>query len=517
MPEAGGPAAAFSHKEVLRILSGVLLCMLMASLDQTVLATALPAIAADFHGVPYLSWCITAYLLASTVATLIFGKLSDLWGRRVLLEASIGIFLLASIACALAPNMAALIAARAVQGIGGGGLYSMAQASIADVVSARERGRYQAYITSAFSTAAIIGPVIGGFCVEYLTWRWAFWINLPLGIPAYLLCHRGLARVIVTRVKRPGDFLGAALLLPGVSALILCLTLGGSELAWSSPEWLGLALAAILFIAAFVWREKRAPEALLPPRLFNSSVFCVASVLNFAINAITVGTFMLLPVYLQFAVGVTADISGAMLIIPFAAQIISSIMTGKRVQRTGRYVPSPRAGFLMLGIAAALFTTMDASTPLWLIELFIVVNGIGNGLCQAPLWVAIQNSAELKDLGAVTGANAFFRALGGAFGASILWSLLLAMLDHTVAGEGHPGFGSALLRDGRAALALLPEDVRAILIPALSHSFGYAFAAAGVMSAAAFAATFFLKEIPLRTVTHQARPNAGVPKRAGAD
>jgi EmrB/QacA subfamily drug resistance transporter len=517
MPEAGGPAAAFSHKEVLRILSGVLLCMLMASLDQTVLATALPAIAADFHGVPYLSWCITAYLLASTVATLIFGKLSDLWGRRVLLEASIGIFLLASIACALAPNMAALIAARAVQGIGGGGLYSMAQASIADVVSARERGRYQAYITSAFSTSAIIGPVIGGFCVEYLTWRWAFWINLPLGIPAYLLCHRGLARVIVTRVKRPGDFLGAALLLPGVSALILCLTLGGSELAWSSPEWLGLALAAILFIAAFVWREKRAPEALLPPRLFNSSVFCVASVLNFAINAITVGTFMLLPVYLQFAVGVTADISGAMLIIPFAAQIISSIMTGKRVQRTGRYVPSPRAGFLMLGIAAALFTTMDASTPLWLIELFIVVNGIGNGLCQAPLWVAIQNSAELKDLGAVTGANAFFRALGGAFGASILWSLLLAMLDHTVAGEGHPGFGSALLRDGRAALALLPEDVRAILIPALSHSFGYAFAAAGVMSAAAFAATFFLKEIPLRTVTHQARPNAGVPKRAGAD
>jgi EmrB/QacA subfamily drug resistance transporter len=517
MPEAGGPAAAFSHKEVLRILSGVLLCMLMASLDQMVLATALPAIAADFHSVPYLSWCITAYLLASTVATLIFGKLSDLWGRRVLLEASIGIFLLASIACALAPNMAALIAARAVQGIGGGGLYSMAQASIADVVSARERGRYQAYITSAFSTAAIIGPVIGGFCVEYLTWRWAFWINLPLGIPAYLLCHRGLARVIVTRVKRPGDFLGAALLLPGVSALILCLTLGGSELAWSSPEWLGLALAAILFIAAFVWREKRAPEALLPPRLFNSSVFCVASVLNFAINAITVGTFMLLPVYLQFAVGVTADISGAMLIIPFAAQIISSIMTGKRVQRTGRYVPSPRAGFLMLGIAAALFTTMDASTPLWLIELFIVVNGIGNGLCQAPLWVAIQNSAELKDLGAVTGANAFFRALGGAFGASILWSLLLAMLDHTVAGEGHPGFGSALLRDGRAALALLPEDVRAILIPALSHSFGYAFAAAGVMSAAAFAATFFLKEIPLRTVTHQARPNAGVPKRAGAD
>jgi EmrB/QacA subfamily drug resistance transporter len=518
MPDSGGQTAAFSHNEVLRILSGVLLCMLMAALDQTVLATALPAIAADFHSVPYLSWCITAYLLASTVATLVLGKLSDLWGRRVLLEASIGVFLFASIACALAPSMAWLIAARAVQGVGGGGLYSMAQASIADVVSARERGRYQAYITSAFSTAAIVGPVIGGFCVQYLTWRWAFWINLPLGIAAYFLCHRGLARVVVQHLRRPIDYWGAVLLLPAVSALILCLTLGGAELPWASPELLGLALAAIAFIAAFAWREISAPEALLPPRLFKSPVFCVASLLNFFINAITVGTFMLLPVYLQFAVGVTPDVSGAMLIIPFAAQIVSSVSTGKRVQRTGRYVPSPRAGFLMLALAAALFTTMNASTPLWLAEMFMIVNGIGNGLCQAPLWVAIQNAAELKDLGAVTGATAFFRALGGAAGASILWSLLLTMLNHIVTAAGHPSDGSALLRNGRAAMALLPPDVRAILIPALSHSFGYAFAAAGVISAAAFIATFFLKEIPLRTSTHRAAPApAAEPKPAAAD
>ena len=514
MPEAGGQTAGFTHKEVLRILSGVLLCMLMAALDQTVLATALPAIAADFHAVSYLSWCITAYLLASTVATLVLGKLSDLWGRRVMLEASIGVFLVASVACALAPSMAWLIAARVVQGIGGGGLYSMAQASVADVVSARERGRYQAYITSAFTTASIVGPIIGGYCVEYLTWRWAFWINLPLGITAYFLCHRGLARVTAQHLRRPVDYLGAVLLLPGVSALILCVTLGGTTVGWGSPEWLGLAFAAVVFIAAFVWREIKAPEALLPPRLFKSPVFCVASLLNFFINAITVGTFMLLPVYMQFAVGVTADVSGEMLIIPFVAQVISSISTGKRVQRTGRYVPSPRIGFLMLAIAAGLFTTMSASTPLWVVEAFMIVNGIGNGLCQAPLWVAIQNAAELKDLGAVTGANAFFRALGGAFGASILWSLLLAMLDKTVAAEGHPGFGSALLRDGRAALALLPDDTRAILIPALSHSFGYAFAAAGVISAAAFVTTFFLKEIPLRTSTHRAAPE---PKPAAAD
>ncbi len=460
MPEAGGQEAAFSHQDVLRILSGVLLCMLMASLDQTVLATALPAIAADFHSVPYLSWCITAYLLASTIATLIFGKLSDLWGRRVLLEASIGVFLLASVACALAPNMAALIAARAVQGIGGGGLYSMAQASIADVVSARERGRYQAYITSAFSTASIIGPVIGGFCVEYLTWRWAFWINLPLGIAAYFLCHRGLARVIVHRLQRPIDYLGAALLAPGVSALILCLTLGGSELPWLSPELLGLVLAAVLFIAAFVAREIRAPEALLPPRLFKSAVFCVASLLNFAINAITVGTFMLLPVYLQFAVGVTADVSGAMLIIPFAAQIIciDHDRQARAAHRPLRAVAArrlPRARHRR----RAVLDDERRDAALGGRAVHRRQRHRQRALCQAPLWVAIQNSAELKDLGAVTGANAFFRALGGAAGASILWSLLLMMLDHTVAAEGHPADGSALLRDGRAALALLPPKM----------------------------------------------------------
>lgn len=517
MPNSDARTTGFSHQEVLRILSGVLLCMLMAALDQTVLATALPSIAADFHAVPYLSWLITAYLMASTVSTLVMGKLSDLWGRRVMLEFSIGIFLVAAVACALAPSMGFLIAARVVQGVGGGGIYAMGQAAIADVVSARERGRYQAYITSAFTSAAIAGPVIGGLCVEYLTWRWAFWLYLPLGVAAYVLCHRGLARVVVRHVRRPIDYLGAALLVPAVGALVLTVTLGGHTLPWNSALWLGLAAAALVFVAAFVLRELRAPEALLPPRLFRTPVFCVASLLNFFINAITIGTFMLLPVYLQFAVGVSAAVSGAMLIIPFIAQVIVSISTGKRVQRTGRYVGPPRLGFLILAIAAALFTTMDATTPLWLVEIFMVVNAIGNGLCQSPLWVAIQNSADLADLGAATGATAFFRALGGAFGAGILWALLMATLDRTVAADGHSRYGSALLSGGRQGLALLPEDTRAFLIPALSHSFSYAFAAAGAIAAAAFVATFYLREIPLRTSTHRAAPVDAAAKPAGGN
>ncbi len=506
MPDAGAPQNAFTHHEVLRILSGVLLCMLMAALDQTVLATALPAIAADFNGVLHLSWVITAYLLTSTATTLIFGKLSDFYGRRLLLEISIGVFLLASLACALSQNMGELIAARALQGVGGGGLYSMAQAAIADVVSPRERGRYQAYITSMFGTASLAGPLIGGLSVDYLSWRWAFWINLPLGLIAFFLCHRGLARVLVKRERRPIDYAGAALLVPGVTALMLVAAWGGNEMPWTSPPILALAGLGAVFVLAFARREKRAPEALLPPRLFASGVFRVASFLNFIINAVSIGAFLLIPVFLQFVIGIRAGASGAMLVLPLAVQIVSSISTGRRVQRTGRYVPSLRVGFAALVLGAVLFSTMNASSPLWLIELFLMIHGTGIGLCQSPLWVAVQNSAEPRDLGAVTGSTAFFRALGGAFGAAILWSILLSVLDATVAAQGHASFGSVLLRGGRAALAALPAAEHAVLIPALSHSFSVAFLLDAAIGATAFIAVYFLKEIPLRTTTHPAKP-----------
>ena len=504
MPESGAPqSAAFTHPEILRILSGVLLCMLMAALDQTVLATALPAIAADFNGVPHLSWVITAYLLTSTATTLIFGKLSDLYGRRSLLEISIGVFLLASLACALSQNMAELITARALQGIGGGGLYSMAQAAIADVISPRERGRYQAYITSMFGSASIAGPLIGGLSVDYLTWRWAFWINLPIGIVAYFLCHRGLARVVVQRRQRPIDFLGAALMLPGVTALMLVAAWGGNEIPWTSWPIPALAMLGAAFLYAFAQREKHAPEALLPPRLFRSSVFRIASLLNLFINAVTVGIFVLVPVFLQFVIGISAGVSGAMLLLPLAAQIVSSIRTGRRVQRSGRYVSSPRTGFAIMAAAALLLATMNAATPLWLIEIYITIHCVGIGFCQAPLWVAVQNSAELRDLGAVTGSTAFFRALGGAFGVAILWSSLLLVLDHTMAAGGQGLLGSELLRGGRAGLAALAPETRGILIPALSHAFAIAFALGAAIAGAACLTTYFLKEIPLRTTTHQ--------------
>ncbi|MGH7032329.1 MAG: MFS transporter, partial [Stellaceae bacterium] len=230
------------------------------------------------------------------------------------------------------------------------------------------------------------------------------------------------------------------------------------------------------------------------------------SFLNFIINAVSIGAFLLIPVFLQFVIGVSAGISGATLVLPLAVQIVISIATGRRVQRTGRYVPSLRVGFTALVLGALLFATMNAGTPLWLIEIFLTVHAIGIGQCQAPLWVAVQNSAELRDLGAVTGSTAFFRALGGAFGAAILWSILLTVLDATVAAEGHASFGSALIKGGRAALAALPQAERAILIPALSHAFDIAFLVDAATAAIALVATHFLKEIPLRTTTQSAKP-----------
>jgi EmrB/QacA subfamily drug resistance transporter len=413
------------------------------------------------------------------------------------------VFLTASIACALAPSMAALIGARALQGVGGGGLVSMTQAAIADIVSARERGRYQAYITMTFGAASIAGPLIGGLSVQYLTWRWAFWINLPIGLVAAFLCHRGLRRLPVAGKGQPIDLLGAALMLPGVTSLMLAVAWGGSEMTWTSPPILALAASAIVFLSAFAVQERRARDALIPPRLFANPVVRVGILLNAIVTATMYSTFMLLPVFLQFVVGVGAGTSGVMLIPPLVAQIVTSIVTGRQLGRSGRYAVLSRCGFANLALASALFASMTAATPFWLIEVFMMFYGIGVGLCMAPLWVAVQNAADFRDLGAVTGSNGFFRAMGGAFGVALLWSMLLYAFDRGVASQGHPDWGSALLRGGRAAIAALPDDARAIVVAALAHAFMFAFGIAAIFSTAGFLATWFLKEIPLRTTIRQ--------------
>ncbi|MGA2088020.1 MAG: MFS transporter, partial [Stellaceae bacterium] len=274
---AAQPAPQFSHREILEILSGALLGLLLAALDQTVVVTALPAIAGDLNGLQHLSWIVTAYLLTSTASTPIYGKLSDLYGRRMMLLIGIGIFVAASAFCALAQSMGQLIAARALQGVGGGALISMSQAIIADVISPRERGRYQVYMSGVWALASLGGPVMGGLFVEYLTWRWVFWINLPLGIFGLILCNNPLKKLVVRRQQPRIDYLGAAILIPAVVSLLLVASWGGTEFAWTSPEILGLIGVGILLAAAFALQELRAPEPLLPPRLFIDPVIRIAS------------------------------------------------------------------------------------------------------------------------------------------------------------------------------------------------------------------------------------------------
>jgi EmrB/QacA subfamily drug resistance transporter len=508
MPDAtGGPqhSGSLSHREILGVLSGILLGMLLAALDQTVVTTALPAMATDLHGLQHLSWIVTAYLLTTTAATPIYGKLSDLYGRRLMLQIAIAVFVLASAACALAQDMGQLIAARAVQGIGGGGLISMAHATMADIVSARERGRYQGYLSGVWGVASVAGPLVGGLSVEYLSWRWAFWINIPIGIVGFVLCTRALRRLTVRRRPQRIDFLGAGLMMPAVTALLLVAAWGGTEMPWNSLPIIGLSVVGLLLLAAFGLQELRAPDALIPPRLFINKVIRVSIAINFLIAITLFATIMLLPVFLQLVVGVSAGDSGILLIPLIGAQVVGSFATGQLMRTTGHYKRYPLLGFAGITLSFVLLSTMDAGTPELLAAAYMALNGVASGMSMPPLMVAAQNAAELRDLGVATAAVGFFRSLGGSFGAAILWSVLLFTLgQHLVAaGAGDPALGTGLLRGGVAGIAQMSAASRAMLLPALAHSFSFVFRILAVVGAAGFVATAFLQEVPLRTTAGQ--------------
>jgi EmrB/QacA subfamily drug resistance transporter len=490
---AEGPA--FSHREILGILSGILLGMMLAALDQTIVATALPAIASDLHGLQDLSWIVAGYLLTSTAATPIYGKLSDLYGRRALLQFAIVIFVAASLLCAAAQNIAELIAARALQGLGGGGLISMAQAVIADVIAPRERGRYQAYLSGVWATTSVGGPVLGGFFVDHLSWRWVFWINLPLGVAAFLLCRHALRRLARPRAQRRIDYLGAALLTLAVADLLLLVTWGGTVLPWTSPQLIFLMAAAPPLVFAFVVQELRAFDPILPPRLFTNPVIGCANLASFIVSMAMFGGVLLLPVFLQLVSGVGAGHSGLLLIPLMGGSVAGAFTSGQLMRRTGRYKRFALTGLAMGALAFALLATMDETTRPALAMTYMGLLGVGVGMSMPVMLVAVQNAAEARDIGVATASVAFCRSLGGAFGAAILWSVLLMALGHHL---GAAALGSHLLEGGGVTTAITPEQ-RARLVPALVPAFHLVFAMASVVAAASVVATLFLRELPLRT------------------
>ncbi|HLI10611.1 MAG TPA: MDR family MFS transporter [Alphaproteobacteria bacterium] len=504
-------AGTFTHREILVILSGIMLGMLLAGLDQTIVATALPTIARELQGIEHMSWVVSAYLLTSTASTPIYGKLSDLYGRKVMLQVALGIFLVASILCALAGTMTQLILFRALQGLGGGGLISMAHATIADVISPRDRGRYQGYFSAVFAATSVGGPVLGGFFADHLTWRWVFWINPPIGVAAILISNHAMRKLVARRVAGEIDYWGASLLVTAVTLLLLVTTWGGVTLPWSSPQILGLTLLGLAFTAAFLLRERVARDPILPLRLFLNRVFSVASIVSFLTSMAMFGGIVYLPLFLQLVAGDTASESG-FLLIPFTGTtVVGAYIAGQLVSRTGRYKLYPCLGLVFATIAFVLLAFTGAATSEAVSAAYMALLGVGIGMVLPVMVVSIQNAVELRDLGTATGALNFFRSMGGSFGVALLGSVLLAQLsDRIAAVPGHEQLGPHpsldLLHGQTGGIAAIAATTRALLVGVVQHSFTIVFLCAAAIALAGFAICVFLKEIPLRTTPALSAP-----------
>ena len=402
---------SFTHREILVVFAGIALAMLMAALDQTIVATALPVIAADLGGFEQLSWVVSAYLLSSTATTLLYGKLSDLHGRRRLLEIGIVLFIVGSVLCAAAGTFWQLVAARAVQGAGGGGLMALSMTIIGDMVAPRERGRYQGYIAAIFATASVAGPVLGGYLTEYLSWHWIFLINLPLGAIAFLFAHRTLGRLTVRRGHARVDYWGAVLMVVGVVSLLFLITGGGSMFPWASATALGLALGSVVLLGLFVRRERRAPEALLPPRIFTSSVVTIGFCMIGVTAMVLIGVTIFLPLYLQVVAGVSVSSSGLLLLPLVGGVTAGSVIGGRLVSHTGRYRIFPILGLATAAVALAMLGLFVGKFGYPGDVLILVILGLGLGNVMPIITVPVQNAADPDDLGAATSGLSFFRSL----------------------------------------------------------------------------------------------------------
>jgi EmrB/QacA subfamily drug resistance transporter len=491
-----------------------MLGMLLAALDQTIVATALPTIVGDLGGLNHLSWVVTAYLLAATVSTPLYGKLGDLYGRKLVFQAAIVIFLAGSALAGLSQSMAQLIAFRAVQGLGGGGLMVTAQAIIADVVSPRERGRYMGYFGAVFGGAMVAGPLAGGFFTDHLTWRWVFYINLPLGLAAFVVTALAL-HPHERRVRHRIDYLGAALLAAGVACLVLLTTWGGNQYAWGSATILGLGVAAAVLLTAFGLVERRAAEPIIPLELFRNSTFDVASAVSFIIGFAMFGVISFLPLYLQLVTGASATNSGLLLLPLMFGLLGASTLSGQLISRTGRYKVFPVAGTAIASAGMWLLSTMTPATSRTTSTLYMIVVGIGIGLVMQVVVMATQNAVDRRVLGIATGTVSFFRSVGGSFGVAVFGAIFSSRLAgelaiHLPAGvlarAKAAGGGSATRSLSPRALDALPPALREGFVQAFSNALTATFRYAVPCILAAFVITWLLKEQPLRMSTRADDP-----------
>jgi EmrB/QacA subfamily drug resistance transporter len=421
---AAAPVPAFTHRQIATIMTGLMLSLFLTTIDQSIFAPALPRIARDLSGEASISWIISIYLLSSTAVTPIYGKLSDLYGRKIILQIAMSIFIVGSVLCALATDMTQLIGFRLLQGIGGGALMPMAFAVAGDVVPARERGRYQGYFSAAFGAASVIGPMLGGWFADQLSWRFAFWINIPLGIAAMIIAEFTLRGLKPKRLRHRIDYAGALLIIGAASSIMVVITLGGHELAWSAPPLLGLAALGLLLLAVAIVQERRASDPILPPRLFRNPTFVVANLTTMICSLGIIGSTIFIPNFFQVVYGMTAKASGAAIMPFLLLWTIFSLATGRYVAATGRYRWLPPVGLVPAAAALLGLASVTAATPLWLAIAYVGLLGIGAAPAFNVMLVGMQNAVERTDLGAATSTNGFVRSLGSAFGVTIFGAML---------------------------------------------------------------------------------------------
>jgi EmrB/QacA subfamily drug resistance transporter len=472
-----------SQRQVLVAFSAIMLATLLAALDQTIVATALPRIVADLHGFKSLSWVVTAYLLSTTVTVPLYGKLSDLYGRRRLFVVAISVFLLGSALCGTARSMGELIAFRALQGVGAGGLIPLAQAAIADLFSPRERGRYQGYVGSMWATAAVAGPLLGGTLTDAASWRWIFFINLPLGALALVVVVKTM-KIAHTKREHTIDYAGAVALSLGVTGILLACAWGGTTYPWDSAEVVIAAVVGVLGVLAFGFIERRAPEPLLPLGLFRMRTFAVSGLAGLGVGAVLFGISIYVPVYMQGVLDVSATSSGVVLIPLTLGWVMASFVSGQLISHTGRYRVYTRLGSLLVVIGCGLLTTLGVHSSSVVASLYLVVVGVGMGTMFQTYVIATQNRVQASELGVATAAIQFFRSMGGSLAVAALGALLTAQIG--------PGVDVNRLTAGAAHVS---ESARAALADA-THAVFWAIVPLAV---AVLALALLLPEHPLRT------------------
>ncbi|MGH3971369.1 MAG: MDR family MFS transporter, partial [Mycobacterium sp.] len=404
------------------IFLAIVLGMLLAALDQTIVATALPTIVADLGGAGHQSWVVTSYLLASTIVTALAGKLGDLFGRKTVFQGAVVCFVAGSVGCGLSHSMTMLVLARALQGIGGGGLAVTATALIGEVIPLRERGRYQGALGAVFGVTTVVGPLLGGYFTDHLTWRWAFWVNVPVSVVVFAVAAATIP-ALADRAKPVIDYVGIMLVGLGAAGLTLATSWGGTTYPWGSVTIVGLFVGSAVALGVFVWVESRTAEPILPTRLFASPVFTVCCVLSFVVGFAMLGALTFLPTYMQFVDGVSATASGLRTLPMVVGMLTTSMTSGILVSRTGRYKLFPIAGTAVMAVAFVLLSRMGPSTSVLLQSLYLVILGAGIGLCMQVLILIVQNTSSFDDLGVATSGVTFFRTIGSSFGAAIFGSL----------------------------------------------------------------------------------------------